>query len=73
MLRNAFVIILGFIPLVLASLGPYVTVGAFFAMLMTFSALTTLLLLPALMRVVGFRLMKKNQLTTEKHGVSQKV
>ncbi|MFQ5706892.1 MAG: RND family transporter [bacterium] len=57
--RNAFVIILGFIPLVLASLGPYVTVGAFFAMLMTFSALTTLLLLPALMRVVGFRFVKK--------------
>jgi predicted RND superfamily exporter protein len=36
--RNAFVIILGFMPLVLASLGPYVTVGTFFAMLMTLKA-----------------------------------
>ncbi|MFQ5648737.1 MAG: RND family transporter [bacterium] len=57
--RNAFVIIAGFLPLVLASLTPYVTVGAFFAMLMTFSTLTTLLLLPALMRLVGFGFMKK--------------
>ncbi len=57
--RNAFIIVFGFLPLVLASLTPYVTVGAFFAMLMTFSALTTLLLLPALMRVVGFRFVKK--------------
>ncbi|MFQ5798218.1 MAG: RND family transporter [Bacteroidota bacterium] len=57
--RNAFVIVFGFLPLVLASLTPYVTVGAFFAMLMTFSALTTLLLLPALMETVGFRFMKK--------------
>ena len=57
--RNAFVIIFGFLPLVLASLTPYVTVGAFFAMLMTFSALTTLLVLPALMRIVGFRFVKK--------------
>ena len=57
--RNAFVIIFGFLPLVFATLTPYVTVGAFFAMLMTFSALTTLILLPALMRMVGFRFMKK--------------
>jgi hypothetical protein len=57
--RNAFVIILGFTPLVFATLGPYVTVGAFFAMLMSFSSLTTLVLLPALMRVVGFRFIKK--------------
>jgi predicted RND superfamily exporter protein len=57
--RNAFVIIFGFLPLVFASLTPYVTVGAFFAMLMSFSALTTLILLPALMRMVGFRFMKR--------------
>ncbi|MFQ5570957.1 MAG: RND family transporter [Rhodothermales bacterium] len=56
--RNVFVIIVGFLPLVLASLTPYVTVGAFFAMLMAFSGLTTLLVLPALMRVVGFRFLK---------------
>jgi len=57
--RNAFLIIFGFIPLVLATLGPYVTVGAFFAMLMGFSLLITLLLLPALMRTVGVKFIKK--------------
>lgn len=57
--RNAFVIILGFLPLVFATLGPYVTMGAFFALLMAFSTLTTLLLLPGLMRIVGFRFIKK--------------
>lgn len=57
--RNAFVIIFGFLPLVFATLTPYVTVGAFFAMLMTFSTLTTLILLPASIRIVGFRFMKK--------------
>jgi predicted RND superfamily exporter protein len=56
--RNVFVIIFGFLPLMFATLGPYVTVGAFFAMLMAFSGLTTLLVLPALMRMVGFRFMK---------------
>jgi predicted RND superfamily exporter protein len=59
--RNAFVIIFGFMPLVFATLGPYVTVGAFFVLLMTFSALTTLILLPALIRIVGFRFMKNNK------------
>jgi predicted RND superfamily exporter protein len=57
--RNAFLIIFGFIPLVLATLGPYVTVGAFFAMLMVFSLLTTLLLLPGLMRTMGVKFIKK--------------
>lgn len=57
--RNAFIIIFGFSPLVLANLTPYVTVGTFFAMLMTISVLTTLLLLPALMRTVGFQFLKK--------------
>jgi hypothetical protein len=57
--RNAFVIILGFLPLVFATLGPYVTLGVFFTQLMAFSTLTTLLLLPALMRIVGFRFIKK--------------
>ena len=59
--RNAFVIIIGFLPLVFATLGPYVTVGAFFALLMAFSALTTLLLLPALMHTVGFRFIKNKK------------
>jgi hypothetical protein len=59
--RNAFVIILGFVPLVFATLGPYITVGSFFALLMAFSTLTTLLLLPALMRMVGFRFIKNKK------------
>ncbi len=54
--RNGIVIALGFLPLVLATRTPYITVGAFFASLMTASTLTTLLLLPALMNLVGRRL-----------------
>jgi uncharacterized protein len=56
--RNAIVITLGFLPLVLATLTPYVTVGAFFASLMIWSAITTLLLLPALMKIFGKWLLK---------------
>ena len=54
--RNAVVIVVGFLPLVLATLTPYVTVGVFFAMLMSVSAIATLLLLPALMKHVGPKL-----------------
>jgi predicted RND superfamily exporter protein len=54
--RNAIVITFGFLPLVLATLTPYVTVGIFFASLMAFSALSSLLVLPALMRLFGERL-----------------
>ena len=57
--RNGIVILFGFLPLVLATLTPYVTVGAFFASLMTVSTLTTLLLLPALMNLVGGRLCRR--------------
>lgn len=59
--RNTFVIIFGFLPLVMASLTPYVTVGAFFVMLMGFSALTTLLLLPALIKKFGHRFIRKQK------------
>ena len=48
--RNAIVIVVGFLPLALATLTPYVTVGVFFAALMAISAVTTLLLLPAVLR-----------------------
>jgi len=53
--RNALVIIFGFLPMVLATLTPYKTVGAFFALLMTFSMLTTLALLPGLLHAIGGR------------------
>ncbi len=49
-LRNAIVITFGFLPLTLSTLTPYVTVGIFFALLMVFSTLATLLLLPAASR-----------------------
>ncbi len=56
--RNAIVISLGFLPLVLSSLTPYVTVGLFFALLMAFSTVSTLLVLPAALRIVGPRILK---------------
>ena len=52
-LRNGLVITLGFLPLVISHLTPYVTVGVFFALIMGVSTLTTLWLLPALLRVGG--------------------
>ena len=55
--RNGVIIVVGFLPLVLATLTPYVTVGLFFATLMTVSTVTTLILLPALMNLVGHRLL----------------
>lgn len=47
--RNAIVIALGFSPLFLAALVPYVTVGAFMVLIMAISGVATLVLLPALM------------------------
>ncbi|MDH3786852.1 MAG: MMPL family transporter, partial [Acidobacteriota bacterium] len=53
--RNAFVIALGFTPLFLAPLVPYVTVGAFMTSVMAISGLSTLVLLPAVIRTLGRR------------------
>jgi predicted RND superfamily exporter protein len=47
--RNAIVIAIGFTPLLLAPLVPYITVGVFLATIMAVSAIVTLLLLPAVM------------------------
>ena len=47
--RNAIVIAIGFTPLLLSPLVPYITVGLFLASIMAVSALVTLVLLPALM------------------------
>lgn len=55
---NAIVISLGFLPLITSTLTPYVTVGTFFASLMVFSTLATLILLPAIMRLWGKSLFK---------------
>ncbi len=56
---NAIVISLGFLPLITSTLTPYVTVGTFFALLMLFSTLATLILLPAIMRLWGESLFKR--------------
>jgi predicted RND superfamily exporter protein len=47
--RNAIVIAVGFTPLLLSPLMPYITVGFFLASIMALSALVTLVLLPALL------------------------
>ena len=54
--RNALVIAVGFSPMVLSPLGPYQTVGVFFALLMLISALTALGLLPGLLKLTHGRL-----------------
>ncbi|MBI2219119.1 MAG: MMPL family transporter [Candidatus Rokubacteria bacterium] len=53
--RNALVITLGFLPLVLSTLTPYVTVGMFFASLMAWSFVATIFFLPAVVALLGRR------------------
>jgi len=62
--RNAIVIALGFTPLFLAPLVPYVTVGSFMASIMVLSGAATLLLLPAVFAPLRRRLFP----TTEPQG-----
>ncbi len=57
--RNAIVIALGFMPLLLAPLIPYRTVGFFLSMIMLISWLATLLILPALVKLLQNKLFKK--------------
>lgn len=49
--RNAIVIAIGFTPLLLSPLMPYITVGFFLATIMAVSAFVTLILLPALLTI----------------------
>lgn len=58
--RNTLVIAVGFLPMVFSPLGPYKTVGAFFALLMVFSSLITLGLLPGLLKITWGRWWKNN-------------
>ena len=53
--RNAIVIAIGFTPLLLSPLMPYITVGFFLASIMILSALVTLVLLPALLTLTTMR------------------
>jgi len=57
--RNAIVISLGFMPLLLAPLIPYRTVGIFLALIMLVSWLSTLFILPALIRILEKKLFNK--------------
>jgi predicted RND superfamily exporter protein len=54
--RNAIIITVGFLPLALSTLSPYITVGLFFASLMLFCTLATLYVLPGALRFVGARI-----------------
>jgi hypothetical protein len=56
--RNAVVVGLGFLPLVFATLTPYMTVGLFFGSLAFFAGVTTLVFLPALIGSFRNQLLK---------------
>lgn len=58
-LRNAIVIALGFLPLMVSSLTPYVTVGSFFSLLMVMATLATIFVLPASMKYLAPVVLKK--------------
>jgi len=55
-LRNSVILFAGFIVLWFAPLTPYITVGLFVAAIMALSAVTTLVVLPALIKLFWFRL-----------------
>ncbi len=50
--RNALIVAIGFVPLVFASLVPYIVVGVLLASIMLLSWLTTLILLPAVISLL---------------------
>jgi len=72
--RNAVVVAVGFTPLLLAPLVPYITVGFFLALIMSISAIVTVILLPAVIHVISnkallFGQSKSSVSTEEKHNV----
>jgi uncharacterized membrane protein YdfJ with MMPL/SSD domain len=56
--RNVIVIAIGFLPLLVAPLVPYKTVGIFVCAIQAVSGIVTLLILPAIIRVLEKRLFK---------------
>ena len=58
--RNVIVIALGFVPLLFANLVPYKTVGMILASILLLSGLFTLLIYPALMKIIKGNLLKKH-------------
>ena len=59
--RNAIVIAVGFLPLLLAPLVPYKTVGLFLALIMGVSGVATLIILPAMIQVMNKILFRKER------------
>ncbi len=60
-LRNAIILLVGFLVLLFAPLTPYVNVGGFIAAIMLLSSLTTLFFLPALIKTFEKYLFKEIQ------------
>jgi len=56
--RNVIVIAIGFLPLLAATLVPYKTVGIFICAIMAISGIVTLLVLPAMVRILQKKLFK---------------
>lgn len=65
-LRNAVILLVGFLVLLFAPLTPYVNVGGFIAAIMLLGSLTTLFFLPALIKTFAQRLLQPIQ---HKEGV----
>jgi len=59
--RNALIVALGFTPMALATLTPYVTVGLFFGSLAFFAGIVTLIFLPALIGTFKKALLKTRE------------
>jgi len=60
--RNAIIVALAFLPLLLAPLIPYKTVGAFLASIIALSGIATLVLLPSIISIFGDSLYEKKAL-----------
>ncbi|WP_415901571.1 efflux RND transporter permease subunit [Neptuniibacter sp. QD29_5] len=72
--RNAIVVAVGFTPLLFAPLVPYITVGFFLALIMSISAIVTVILLPAVIHLIRnkaslFGEPKSSAFTEEKQNV----
>ncbi len=63
--RNMLVIAIGFVPLFLASLVPYITVGLFFFIIMLVSGIATLIIMPAMSALLKNRLFPTYALNNE--------
>jgi uncharacterized protein len=61
--RNVIVIAVGFLPLLLAPLIPYKTVGLLMCMIMALSGIVTLVILPAIIRLFESRLFPRGVVT----------